>query len=40
MGDSRSAYVGSGEAEPLPPLQQVVEAIGDDFTDLLSLFQV
>ena len=40
MGDPRSANVGSGEAEPLSPLQQIAKAIGDDFTDLLSLFQI
>ena len=40
MGDSRSAHVGSGETKPLSPIQQVAEAIGDDFADVLSLFQI
>jgi len=40
MGGSRSADMGSGEAEGPSPLQEIAEAIGDNFIDLLSLFHV
>jgi len=40
MGDSRSAHVGSGEAELPSPIQQIAEAIGHNFVDLLSLFHL
>ncbi len=40
MGDSRSAHVGSREAELPPPIHQVAEAVSDNLANLLSLFHL